>query len=182
MNSHNAEMINGIPTFTRGRERSTLRALAKEVPAKGRILEIGTFFGGTTSVLALSNPKAKVYTIDNYSWKAPKLPMGTMEQNKNCLYRLGIRNVEWIQGDSKVLVESWNKKIDLLWVDGDHSYEGAFADLANFGPFSFVIALHDYGNDKHPGVKKAVEDFLFVHPQWKLDKVVDTVAILRRGV
>lgn len=182
MNSHHAETINGIPTFTRGRERATLRALAKEVPAKGRILEIGTFYAGTTSVLALANPKAKVYTIDNYTWKAPKLPMGSIEKNKQSIARLGIKNVEMIQGDSKVFVLDWNEKIDLLWIDGGHSYEDAFADLANFGPFAFVIALHDYGNDKHPGVKKAVEDFLFVHPQWKLDKVVDTVAVLRRGV
>ena len=51
--------------------------------------------------------------------------------------------------------------IQMLFVDGDHSYEGALSDLENFGPLARRIFVHDTDcPDTYPGVRKAVEEFI----------------------
>ena len=51
---------------------------------------------------------------------------------------------EFMQGDSKTL--PWDKEIDVLLIDGDHSYEGVKADYERFEPFvkeGGIILMHD---------------------------------------
>lgn len=50
----------------------------------------------------------------------------------------------FIQGDSKTV--QWNREIDVLLIDGDHSYEGVKADFERFEPFvkeGGLILMHD---------------------------------------
>lgn len=48
---------------------------------------------------------------------------------------------------------------DVLFVDGDHSYEGALSDLKAFGPRAKRIFVHDTDAPDYPGVRLAVEAF-----------------------
>lgn len=51
--------------------------------------------------------------------------------------------------------------LSLLYIDGDHSYEGCFADLRAWTPkvkLRGYVALHDFLNEAY-GVRRAVEDF-----------------------
>jgi precorrin-6B methylase 2 len=180
---HKVDYFHGIPTFTRPGERRLLKNLAKKVPAGGTILEIGSLYGGITALLALSNPKAAVLTIDRFSWKPSDLPKPSKPQVEANMRKLGIRNVEIIEDDSHRIGPLWDREIELLWIDGGHSYESVFADLTNFHSLSKVIALHDYGNRKWASVRKAADDFRFVNQHWVVDQVVDTVAVLcqRKG-
>ena len=180
---HQVDYFHGIPTFTRPGERRLLKNLAEKVPAGGTILEIGSLYGGITALLALSNPKAAILTIDKFSWKPSSLPKPSRPQVEANMRKLGIRNVEIIEDDSHRIGPLWDREIDLLWIDGGHSYESVFADLTNFHSLSKVIALHDYGNRKWLSIRKAVDDFLFVNPYWFVDRVADTVAVLcqRKG-
>jgi hypothetical protein len=52
------------------------------------------------------------------------------------------------------------KDYEVLFVDGDHSYEGALSDLQAFGPRSKRIFVHDTEAPDYPGVRKAVEEFV----------------------
>eukprot|EP00747_Dinoflagellata_sp_TGD_P047312 gnl/TRDRNA2_/TRDRNA2_144931_c1_seq1.p1 gnl/TRDRNA2_/TRDRNA2_144931_c1~~gnl/TRDRNA2_/TRDRNA2_144931_c1_seq1.p1 ORF type:complete len:210 (+),score=32.46 gnl/TRDRNA2_/TRDRNA2_144931_c1_seq1:58-687(+) len=57
----------------------------------------------------------------------------------------------WIQDGS----------LDLVWIDGDHTYDGAYADLVSFAPKmrpGGIIAGHDYGL-AFTGVIWAAHDF-----------------------
>ncbi len=117
------------------------------------ILEIGTSEGGTLFFFTkFANPKAKIITIDlpiirSYASYSPaKIPFFK-------LYRLKKQKIHFLRKDShqtstiknvkKILK---NSKLDVLFIDGDHTYEGVKQDFENFSPFvrrNGIIAFHD---------------------------------------
>lgn len=80
------------------------------------------------------------------------------------------RNVRYIVSDSAMAANYWTAPdIDLLIIDGDHSYRGVVRDLNAWLPFvkpGGAIFLHDYeaegtqfaGQERYPGVRQAVEE------------------------
>lgn len=171
-----------IPAWTSYQERKLLSELAKQVPAGGTILEIGCLYGGTTAVLAISNPKAKIFSMDNFSWTPDGYPKSSKQRFEQNLHDLGINNVVCIEGDSKVLVSHWhNRPIDLLWIDGGHSFTYVYSDLFNYSQYAKVIALHDYKNPSWDTIEKAIEVFLRKYGQdWEFAESVEMIAVLRR--
>jgi len=76
------------------------------------------------------------------------------------------KNLEVIQGyssDPHVLEQIADRKITVLFVDGDHSYEGLRRDLDNYlgnvVDGGFVI-IDNYNDEAWPEVKKYCDDFL----------------------
>ena len=82
----------------------------------------------------------------------------------------GVNGTIFMQDDStKVFL---GKKVDLLFIDGDHTYEGCSADIANWYPQMKkhgVMLFHDYDEPTSPGVFKAVNEFAEAH-KLKIDK------------
>lgn len=70
-----------------------------------------------------------------------------------------VPNTTFIQGDStKVNID---KKVDVIFIDGDHSYEGCKADIDNWYPQMAkggVMLFHDC-DATSPGVEDAVAEF-----------------------
>lgn len=68
------------------------------------------------------------------------------------------KSVEWMQ-------EYSGEKLDWIYIDGDHSYEGCLADLETaltiMKPNGIIFA-DDYKNSKQ-GVQRAVDDFVKKH-------------------
>lgn len=175
------ERAQSIYSITTEAERTCLAELATEVPDQGLIMEIGCLYGGVTAVLALASPFARVVSIDDFSWHPEGMPVNSPMLVMENLQKLGIDNVTVIEGDSRAQHQHWNRKIDFLWIDGGHSFEFVRSDLFNFAKWCEVIALHDYKNpEPWMGITKAVTLFLEQHPEWKLDKVVDMVCVLRK--
>jgi predicted O-methyltransferase YrrM len=84
----------------------------------GTILELGTSFGITTSYLAAANDRAKVYTIEGSAAIA--------EIAKNTFAGLGLKNIEFIQGNFNDRLPGLLSKlntIDLAFIDGNHRKE-----------------------------------------------------------
>jgi precorrin-6B methylase 2 len=169
-----------IQTLTTWGERELLSLLAAEVPVGGLILEIGTLYGGVTSILAKSAPTASVYSIDDYSWTPDGVP-NSPEQVYGSLAKLGVDNVELIQGDSREICKTWDKRINFLFIDGGHSFEFVYSDLYKFGGFAEVIALHDYKNPVWVTIEKAVETFTVKNRVWHIDTIVDQLVVLRKA-
>jgi len=169
-----------IPSWTTEVERNVLAELAHDVPYKGLIVEVGALYGGTTQVLAEANLKAEIISIDEFSWTPEGYLTANKERFLENMKEVGIENVSVIVEDSRVVGKRWDRRIELLWIDGGHSYEFVFSDLMKFGPHAKVIALHDYGNPVWPTIQKAVDDFLKKHPEFFVANVVDTVAVLIR--
>jgi precorrin-6B methylase 2 len=174
-------MTDDVYSITTEAERKLLSELAREVPRGGTILEIGALYGGTTAVLALANPSAKVFSIDNFSWTPEGYPRASKDRFENNMKSIGANNVIAIEGDSKVLISHWERNIDLLWIDGGHDFSNVYSDLYNYSRHSKVIALHDYKNPMWPTVEKAIEIFLRKYEDtWYFSENVEMVAVLRK--
>jgi len=169
-----------IPSWTEEIERQLLAKLAAEVQPAGLIVEIGALYGGSTVVLARTAPKARIITIDEFSWTPEGYPTATKKLLESHLKEVGVKNVTVLEGKSEEIGKSWDKSIDLLFIDGGHSYQYVYADLCNFAPHAEVVACHDFDNPIWATIKEAISDFIQLHPEWDLAEVVGTVAVLRR--
>lgn len=161
-------------------ERECMARLAAVVKPGGLIVEIGALYGGMTGVLGLANKKARIITIDDFSWHPPDdVPTSASLLLAN-MDKIGVHNVNVIQGDSREIGKSWTEPIDLCFIDGGHSFDYVYLDLCNFAPHSKVVALHDYDNPFWPTIRQAVEKFMRKNPEWVISEVVGTVVVLRR--
>lgn len=175
------EVFKRIPSWTEPNEREKLSELAQEVPPTGTIVEIGCLYGGTTAVLALSNPSAMVRSIDNFSWTPEGYPAASKKLFLENMKSVGAFNVTVMAMTSKEAHEKWQGPIDLLFIDGGHDLATVRHDLEMFYEFSKVIALHDYDNSFWPDIRIAVTDFLISHGhEFYLSEVAGMVAVLRR--
>ncbi len=110
-----------------------------------RYLEVGVDKGKSLSVAKMVAQKGvEIFGVDLLD--DPKVP-GT----------------NFIQGDSKKVSKDWNmtKKINVLFIDGDHTYEGCKADIEAWLPHMIedgVMLFHDC-DETSPGVVRAVEEF-----------------------
>lgn len=164
-----------IPILLQPEERLLLWDLAQEVPPGGTIVEIGSLYGGSTAILGLANPGAKITAIDWFKYH----PSGVA--SKEVLFRnlqsVGVQNVTLREGDSTTMTHD-GSKIDLLWIDGGHDYPIVLHDLQEFGTFADVVAMHDFYNPALPGVRKAYETWLKQCPCMRVIGSVHFIAVI----
>lgn len=117
------------------------------------IVEIGSARGKSSCSLALAcrdNGKGKVYAID------PHLPnpwseIGTSGDNeaflRSRLASYGLDgHCEVIRAASSEAARSWKLPIDLIFIDGSHSYDGVRSDFELFEPWfadGCLVVFHD---------------------------------------
>jgi predicted O-methyltransferase YrrM len=121
--------------------------------AKGNIFEIGVRTGVSTSAFLLGIEKngGHLWSVDNNpaTCDAVDSPHWTFISGSS-------RQVEAIK---KIIP----KELDILFVDGDHSYEGVRDDLKDY--HSLVksggrIICHDVVSAYDPGVRRAFDEFV----------------------
>ena len=150
-------LTDGVSGWLTDREREFL-ALAAACPvAEGVILEIGSFRGRSTIVLSKASSltdATDIVAVDPLTYCGPGEPDDDGEAARSIfnanLERAGVREqVEFHQTYSQDLGKDWDRPIRLLWIDGDHSYEGAKRDFDTFAPYladGAIIAFHDILN------------------------------------
>jgi precorrin-6B methylase 2 len=178
------ELARVVRPLTEINERECVARLASKVsPDRNSIiLEIGCLYGGMTAVLGLAaDPQVRIFSIDDFSWH----PADDIPTSAELLYmnmeKVGVNNVELLEGDSRKIGKNWTSPIELLWIDGGHSFEYVYQDICNFGPYAQVIALHDWENPAWPSIRQAVEKFMARNAEWRIDEVVGTVVVLRKN-
>ena len=168
-------------------ELAALKQLAQSLPERNpRIINIGA--GSGTSGLAFmeSRPDIFLTTIDIQDEDSP---FGCLEAERRVIDEAGYGNIPGmikrhlqIHADSKVVGKEFQeagfRKASLVFIDGDHSYNGCKGDilawLPNIKPGG-IMAVHDFNkkevykdgpieNAPHPlpwpGVDRAVRKFL----------------------
>jgi predicted O-methyltransferase YrrM len=128
------------------RELSALYEAAVTRPA-GHAVEIGRFAGGSAIALALAGRASG----------RPGVTSVDIEHLSMADYFLGLNGVRddirFIDADSVAAAQRWGSEpgdrgISLLFIDGDHTYEGVARDLAAWTPYlveGAIVALHDIG-------------------------------------
>jgi predicted O-methyltransferase YrrM len=135
--------------------------------AKRGIVETGRFNGGSAMVFAAANTDVPIWSIDI-------LPQNDERLKRMCGTLAIGQNLNLIVGDSQKTSYPQVGQYDLLFIDGDHSFQGCLNDLENWWPAlerGGQVVLHDcyLGNE----VQDAVVEFLSRHeatvvqPPWR---------------
>ncbi len=122
------------------------------------LLEIGRFKGGSTFLLACAAPKVPIYSIDRAPQDDEHLQQIFKETGQG-------RRVNLIVGDSQHGRFPSVGPYDVLFIDGDHSYDGVAADISNWYG-GLAKNGHVLFHDSHKrGVQDAIADFITAHPE-----------------
>jgi len=150
----------------------------------GIIVEIGGYRGASTIALALGVRDAgggKVISIPHIDALNEQFYKANHQRHLRNLERYEVSSyVSHICTDAISASRDWATSIDLLWIDGDHSYTRVTDDIKRWVPF-----VQDYGlvifDDHTPGsnVETAVGDHL-QFSRYRLLERVGTAVVFRK--
>jgi len=160
---------------------------------QGAIVEIGSFCGRSTVVLAsvarTFGKGSRVHAVDPHDGKVgaadQDLKRGppTIERFRRNIEDAGVADVvDVIQKFSWEV--SWNQPIALLFIDGLHDYANVARDFRHFEPWlteGAYIAFHDYA-DYYPGVKAFVHELLAESNYEEVQRVRSMMLLRRTSV
>lgn len=159
--------VNGATGLLNYYDVNRLLEYSGKIPDGGRYVEVGSYLGCSTLIVALSS-NATVWAHD--IWEAQCCP----EQSKDDDYFYRFYNnvksnhlenrIIPVRGDSKYTAGIHDdESIDLIFIDGDHSYTGCLSDLNAYWPKlkkGGHMLCHDCQVDTDP--LKAVHEFCTV--------------------
>lgn len=150
-----------------------LAGFAADVPKDGIIVEVGSYRGQSAAYLAAGSKRdVNIYLVD--LWDRDHLDLVSDENQYAVAGQSHLRvllqhfknmglahKITCLQGLSADYAKMWNQgPIDMLFIDGDHSYEGVKLDYEKWSPHvkkGGVIAFHDY-SDRWHGVKQLISE------------------------
>lgn len=151
----------------------TLADFASTVPPDQAIVELGVFQGRTALLMAWGarqGNKAHVWGIDAWelagnTYGPPFNEAGSRKWANYHVQSLGYgRDISFVQGFAVEVAGEWTgPAIGLLFVDDDHSQQGARNAITAWAPHlapGAVIAVDDYGHPDWPGVAWAVDELV----------------------
>lgn len=163
------------------------------------VCEIGSWLGKSSYVIAraLDTKKyGKLFCIDPfdssgedsskrlYKHLAQNLKMSILDKFKENMIKFGVMNkIEIIQGHSQDVIKTFNTKIDILFIDGDHSYKAVLNDYKNWSKLvkkGGYIVFHDVGAAHTTGPKEVVELEIAKNSQWDNHLLIDELFIARK--
>jgi predicted O-methyltransferase YrrM len=180
-------------------ERAYLFRLASDLPESSKIIEIGSWVGGSTSFLSagVHGSKAKIYAVDTFlgsgsddgqismqgRMKKELRANSTKEIFLRNIRTLGFENkVEAIESDSiKAATHFPKMEVDMIFIDGDHTYEGCLKDIRTWLPYlkkGGIMAFHDF--DDASGITKAVFETIREGCYSEIVGTIDWIIALRK--
>ena len=166
------EAASKVPGYLVENEARFLGLVAACAPCTGAIVEIGSFTGRSTVMLAKVAEHyglGPVVAIDPHN--SPILLDHQADPGASS-YRDFLSNIEAAgvagvvephRAYSGDVAATWNRPIRFLWIDGDHTYQGVRTDFDGFLPHVLpqgVVAFHDSLNVFSGPIRVFVEDVL----------------------
>jgi len=175
-----------------------VHATAIKTPADAVILEVGAEFGASTVCLRTgAGIHPTIMSLDiwpNDLLQVHRTEVAKAEYRQRWVAKMAIdqgadpnRNNLQIVGDSKLWGPLWRQELDLLFIDGDHRYEGAYSDAWHFTKhlkMGKLVIFHDCLGDHpiHRQTNAAVTDWAEEPAQgrWVELDPVDTMRVFKR--
>lgn len=145
-----------------------LKRLIKEHRIK-TVVEIGTLFGKSTAFFCENVKEVRVvdpFDMSHFWGDLPEELKGVdmfsqFYHNMKNLGYWGTKVLAVFRGksqDENVIKDV--PKADLIYIDGDHSYEAVKSDIINYIPKAKKLICGDDYDDLHPDVQEAVDELL----------------------
>ena len=126
-----------IETHMSMEERISLGATAMRLPEQFVACEIGSYLGASTCFLAAaaSSKQGKVHCVDTWDNRAMDVepPRDTYAEFLNHTKAFE-RHIALHRGEASVVAHEVPSGLDLLFIDGDHSYEMVKSELTTYAP------------------------------------------------
>lgn len=150
-----------VPGYLHPLEGRFMHWLGGQVPEGGTALEVGSFKGKSAGFIASGLPaRARLVCVD--TWNNDNMPYNEREDIK-AVFDANTApfadRIRTLRGPSTEVARGFKGELDLLFIDGDHSYEGARDDIVSWLPFvkpGGWVALHDA---REAPVVQATRDF-----------------------
>lgn len=195
------EEFRTIPGWLSQREAATLFRLVHSLESQAPTLcEIGSWAGRSSYVLAralsVRGGDGVLYCVDPLDGTGDSLsaPMyqheiAQMDQSLEELFWSNLRSrgvdhhVRLIRKRSQDAESELSTEIDLLFIDGDHSYAAVRSDFVRYARHlrrGGYVALHDVGSPRFSGPKQVVETCIVNSSEWEAHTLVDELFVARR--
>lgn len=145
--------LRGIPYLMSESQAEVLYRRTRELSVQADLLEIGAWKGYSTCALAYAceGTGRHVWTIDTFhgSEESTDVQCAASHFNEfwnNVSTRSLDRIITPLVGRSELFYSTWNRPIDLLFIDGGHTPEIVQGDIMAFLPWlttGGVLLLHD---------------------------------------
>ncbi len=138
--------------------------------SSGSIVEVGCYRGRSSVFLGLGSidgERVKIYSVDPHKEFVGVLGGIFGPKDRTAFYRAMLDNdcseiVSLINLSSELFSGAWSDPISVLWIDGDHSYEGVKRDFECWLPHLQVDALivFDDATDCSIGPFRLIEELI----------------------
>ncbi len=183
-------------------EAIALHELARALPDERALaVEIGSWQGKSSICLASglrSKRRARLVCIDpfdasgdkesrdEYAARQSRVDGPLRSAFEANLADAGVRDLVEVQaGFSHHFAATFREPIDLLFLDGDHSFDGVARDFRDWAPkvrAGGYLAMHDVVHAVHEGPRRVVEEMIKADPHWVDHRYVDSLFVARRAM
>jgi predicted O-methyltransferase YrrM len=181
-----------IGGFLLAEDKQVLSNHVRLLPRKSIIVEIGSFLGLSATIMSASRRDCRIICID-------PCDLSGEEDSLACYQRLGFRGAAqycmlWlnltlygarariIKATSQSALKKLHTKFNLLFIDGDHSYEACARDVQSYSPYlqlGGTLILHDAIEGGWPGPIKLARE-LSDSDNWRLLEERGNCAVFRK--
>jgi len=127
-------------------------------------VEIGVAKADNSVSILEELPIKKLILIDPYMVYVENKQSVSLDDFSVAMERISkYKQVQFIKKTSEEAVKDIDEPLDFVYIDGNHSYSFVMADILNYYPLlrkEGVIGGHDYTPFHHPGVVRAVDEFV----------------------
>jgi predicted O-methyltransferase YrrM len=162
------------------------KLLAKYAAGRKRLVEIGVYFGASTSLLrSVMAPDGEIVGVDPFFRGRLGLPFQKWTAARQ-LANSTNGSARLIEAFSNDAAKSWSGSIDFLFIDADHTWKGIDRDWNDWSKFiepGGVVALHDALSVSFRADEDSVRYYAEVvakDPRFEAVEGVDSLAVVRR--